>query len=646
MKQSPSYVTLNGTNGSDNDVDSVNELAACDNGMNKVADTPVLSWSNIKVHSVKPYDQLRKVFHERMSKEPITFSGASETSSRILKGVSGQISGGFWAILGESGSGKTTLLNVLSRRLDILRMISSGESRINGRYYSQHDLKSFAGYVMQDDVLNAHYTVYETLHYLTALRLSGELTHNEQAQRISEVMELMDISHCRDVFVGDSRVKGISGGERKRLSVAIELLGKPQLLFLDEPTSGLDSTSALKLVKILRTLADRNECTVITTIHQPPSKVFALIDNLLLLRNGEMVYQGSSSNAIRFFEEQGYVFSDDENPADCLVQIISFGTHDKTTGQEIAATFKLQAQEEVYLLLGEEQAPIQHHKQTPWLWQLAYLVQRNFLEQFRRKERFFLSLIAALIMGTFMGMGVWHDIGHYQNSIALSRPSLFFVAVYQGIAGSFLGSVTFPADRAIMLRERQAGTYHVSAYYLSKHIVTTLGELPQLIIYCLLTYYLIGYQPIASKFVIYATFLTLGNIAAMTVTSFISIICVSKELACVIIAFTLELTRMYGGFFVSPIQLQDLNKGWYFFSDVNYVKYIYFGIALNEYTGLDLTCRTSELNAGLCPVTHGEQILHQYGYDQFTIKFCMGMLVCIILVYMFLSYLSLKFIKI
>lgn len=186
----------------------------------------------------------------------------------------------------------------------------------------------------------------------------------------------------------------------------------------------------------------------------------------------------------------------------------------------------------------------------------------------------------------------------------------------------------------------------MSAYYLAKHIVMTIAELPQIIVFSLLTYYLIGFQAVASKFMIYTTLLILGNIAAMTLVSFISIICVSQELSCVVVAFSFEITRMYGGWFPSPVQLQNFHKGWHFFSDVDYVKYIFFGVVLNEYTGLDLQCRTTELQAGKCLITHGEQILAQYGYDNFTISYCVGVLVGIISVYMFLSYLSLKLIKV
>lgn len=221
----------------------------------------------------------------------------------------------FLAIMGESGSGKTTLLNVLARRLDILRMHASGETRVNGHKYNETDLKSFAGYVMQDDVVNAKFTVYETLYYSAALRLSGVLNHEEREERIYETMRLLEIEHCKDVLVGDSRHKGISGGERKRLCIAIELLTKPTLLFLDEPTSGLDSSTALHLITILRRITDKNETTILTTIHQPPSKVFNLLENLILLRNGECLYHGSTVGSIQHFTNLGFPFNEAENPA-------------------------------------------------------------------------------------------------------------------------------------------------------------------------------------------------------------------------------------------------------------------------------------------------------------------------------------------
>ncbi|RYH22358.1 ATP-binding cassette domain-containing protein, partial [archaeon] len=161
-----------------------------------------------------------------------------------------------------------------------------GEFRLNGREYSRHVLKAMSAYVMQDDLLHAELTVQETLWYSAALRMPYHTPPTKREERISELLTLLGILHCRDVIIGDSRHKGISGGERKRVSVAIELLNRPKLLFLDEPTTGLDSNTAYSLTKILKQLADIGECTVVCTIHQPMPKIFQLFDNLILMKKG------------------------------------------------------------------------------------------------------------------------------------------------------------------------------------------------------------------------------------------------------------------------------------------------------------------------------------------------------------------------
>ena len=128
---------------------------------------------------------------------------------------------------------------------------------------------------------------------------------DERKLRVDEALKTVGIEYCRDVIVGDTRNKGISGGERKRLCVAMELLNRPKLLFLDEPTSGLDSATALSLMSTLKDLCERGACTVVCTIHQPQTKIFCLIDNLLLMKRGEIIYQGSCANAENYFAEAG-----------------------------------------------------------------------------------------------------------------------------------------------------------------------------------------------------------------------------------------------------------------------------------------------------------------------------------------------------
>jgi ATP-binding cassette subfamily G (WHITE) protein 2 len=153
----------------------------------------------------------------------------------LLNDISGSITGGFWAIMGASGGGKTTLLSTLSLRLDTNYMDITGEIRLNGREYSRQMLKTMSAYVMQDDLLHAELTVWETLSYAAQLRMGSSTTREQRTQRIEELLGLMGISHIKEVIIGNSRRKGVSGGERKRVSVSVELLNRPQLVFLDEP---------------------------------------------------------------------------------------------------------------------------------------------------------------------------------------------------------------------------------------------------------------------------------------------------------------------------------------------------------------------------------------------------------------------------
>jgi ABC-type lipoprotein export system ATPase subunit len=152
----------------------------------------------------------------------------------LLNNISGQITGGFWAIMGSSGGGKTTLLSTISLRLDSSKMETIGTIRLNGNEYSTAVLKAMSAYVLQDDLLHAELTVKETIKYAADLRLSGKMDDKGRKQRQKDVIALMGIEHIGDTIIGDTRRKGISGGERKRVCVAIELLTAPKLMFLDE----------------------------------------------------------------------------------------------------------------------------------------------------------------------------------------------------------------------------------------------------------------------------------------------------------------------------------------------------------------------------------------------------------------------------
>lgn len=167
--------------------------------------------------------------------------------------------------------------------------------------------------MVQDDLLNGNFTTFETLKYTADLRLEKQLTAAEKLEKIEFVLGQMGLLHARNTIVGSPLQKGISGGERKRLCVAMELITGPTLLFLDEPTSGLDSVTALSLCSKLRKLA--SSCTIVNTIHQPQAKIFNLFDKLVLLNRGSLVYMGQADKALDFFAKLGYPCPPYENPA-------------------------------------------------------------------------------------------------------------------------------------------------------------------------------------------------------------------------------------------------------------------------------------------------------------------------------------------
>ena len=183
-----------------------------------------------------------------------------------------------------------------------MNTLYEGEMRLNGQPYDNAELKRIAGYVMQDDLLNGYLTVEETLMFTAELRLPRTFTNVERKERVDDVLNDLNLAHARHDIIGSQQRKGISGSERKRLCVCMQLLNRPQLLFLDEPTTGLDSVTALDLLHTLNALAhgksQAKAVTIVCSIHQPQAKIFNLFDSIILLKAGHIMYQGPRKNAI------------------------------------------------------------------------------------------------------------------------------------------------------------------------------------------------------------------------------------------------------------------------------------------------------------------------------------------------------------
>lgn len=244
---------------------------------------------------------------------------------RILHSLNGQVrSGQVLAIMGGSGSGKTTLLNTLSgRQKSSKKCTTSGRIYINGQSRHFSTFPHIAKFVEQDDTtMFSDLTVREQILYSARLALPSNFSEARKIARVDKIVQELGLAKCQNTYIGSELTRGISGGERRRAAIGVELVTDPSLIFLDEPTTGLDSFNALNVMTSLRHLA-RNGRTVVTTIHQPRSSIFHLFDMLCLIAEGRTVYFGPAKDAAPYFANIGLRSPPHFNVADFVIDILS-----------------------------------------------------------------------------------------------------------------------------------------------------------------------------------------------------------------------------------------------------------------------------------------------------------------------------------
>jgi ABC-type multidrug transport system ATPase subunit len=249
--------------------------------------------------------------------EDINYQVGSKT---ILEGATGMVQPGqVMAIMGPSGAGKTTLLDILAKRTK--SGTSSGTLLVNGHQVSSSHYKKLIGYVDQEEVMIPTLTVYETILYSALLRLPRSMSQAAKKFRVMEVMQELGIDTIKDAKIGQPGARSISGGERRRVAIACELVTSPSILFLDEPTSGLDAYNAFNVVASLTALARNYRRTVVFTIHQPRSNIVTLFDQLVLVASGRIIYSGPQSQSQNYFKQIGYPCPSGFNIADYMIDL-------------------------------------------------------------------------------------------------------------------------------------------------------------------------------------------------------------------------------------------------------------------------------------------------------------------------------------
>ncbi|CAN6442072.1 unnamed protein product [Victoria cruziana] len=441
--------------------------------------------------------------------------GFTDNKLELLKGVSGAFRPGvLTALMGVTGAGKTTLMDVLAGRKT--GGYISGCIKISGYPKKQETFARISGYCEQNDIHSPHVTVYESLVYSAWLRLPPEVVSSTRKLFVEEIMELVELTSLSEALVGLPGVSGLSLEQRKRLTIAVELVSNPSIIFMDEPTSGLDARSAAIVMRAVRNTVDTGR-TVVCTIHQPSIDIFESFTELFLLKQGgEEIYVGplgqQCCHLIKYFEAIRGITKIREryNPATWMLEVTSMA-QEEILGVDFAKIYrnsdlfqrnKMLIKELNSPLPGSEELHFPTKYSQSFGAQLFACLWKQHQSYWRNPSytavRFFFTVLTGLVFGA-----VFWDLGSKrskQQDVFNAMGSIYAAVLFIGISNGTAVLPVISIERTIFYREKAAGMYSALPYALAQVLIEIPYVLVQALIYCIIVYAMIGYELTAVKF--------------------------------------------------------------------------------------------------------------------------------------------------
>ncbi|KAF2200293.1 ATP-binding cassette transporter-like protein [Delitschia confertaspora ATCC 74209] len=561
----------------------------------------------------------------------------------ILSDATGIIQAGeMLALMGPSGSGKTTLLNVLAHREATSGAVVTKSLLVNGTKASRKDLRRISSYVEQEDALVGSLTVRETLYFAAQLSLPATISKSERLARINSLVAAFGLQGQSESLIGTPIRKGVSGGQKRRVSVASQLITSPKILFLDEPTSGLDSAASFEVINFL---------IVVASIHQPSTTTFELFDKLLLLSQGKVAYNGPVTGVRDYFAAIGQHMPLYMNPAEFIIQLVNTDfvqdqgkasqqlrqVHDAWSQSDAAADVVRQIETEISGTPTREAD--EAVSANPYLIPIT-LMHRSFIKSYRDVVAYGIRI--AMYMGLAIMMGtVWLRLDTDQKNINAFTNAIFFGGAFM----SFMAVAYIPAfleDRQLFVKERMNGLYGPTAFMVANFLI----GLPYLFIisflFSIIAYWLGNFRPNAEGFWMWVMWLFLDLVAAESLVVLLSCLLPMFVVALAATAFANGLWMSVNGFMVQP---GTLNVFWrYVFHYIDYQAYVFQGMMVNEFgkrtytCGTDCHCMYPSALEPQCKV-EGKAILQTYGFNTGSVDKYVGYMLLIILGYRLLGWL-------
>ncbi|XP_042513693.1 ABC transporter G family member 5-like [Macadamia integrifolia] len=540
------------------------------------------------------------------------------------------------AIVGPSGAGKSTLLEILAGRLTP----QTGSFLANQKPIDKPHFKKISGYVTQRDTLFPLLTVEETLLFSAKLRLNLE-----PADLISRVKSLMDelgLTHVASTRIGDELVRGISGGERRRVSIGVDVIHDPKVLILDEPTSGLDSTSALQIIDMLKTMAETRGRTIILSIHQPGFRIVKLFNSILLMADGAVLYHGTVDYLGLHLRSLGLQLPLQVNivefAIDAAVETLRLPLSSQQPPRNRSGNSTLQ---QLFLLskVADKEIAVNaridlpHRFANSRLKETMILTNRFSKNVYRTKELFACRTVQMLIAGLVLG-SIFHNLKD-DLSGAEERVGLFAFLLTFLLSCCTEALPIFLQERVIFMKETSCGSYRVSSYVIANGLVF----LPFLLILAFLfsapLYWLVGLNPSFTAFMYFVLLIWLILYTANSV-----VVCCSALMPNFIVGNSV-ISGVMGSFFLFSgyfIPKSGMPKYWVFMHYLSLFKYPFEGFLINEFSGKG---KCLEYMLGECVMT-AEDVMREEGFGEESRWRNVVIMVCFILVYRFISYVVLR----
>lgn len=567
----------------------------------------------------------------KVKNTPRLFSGKSQRT--LLDNVSANFkSDAVNVIMGPSGGGKTTFLNFIADRLPRSSYSKNGTIYLNNHQATEpQEMGLISAYVTQiDNLLVPQLTVRETLYFQARLRLPYR-EHGKIPCLIDQLLRITGLADCADTLIGSESKKGVSGGEKRRVSIAIQLLSRPRILFLDEPTSGLDSATSASILALLKELASAGT-TIVTTLHQPSKEMFAQFDSLLLLaKGGRVVFNGPASKLESYLSQVGHPCPTYFNIADHALDILS---HNVTEDPELAkgrVEYLIKSWQEHKTLFedcgssgGAVDLKPTRSFGVPWYAKISAVGFRQFIVSFRASDIFFARGLTVITLGIIYALffaplkstpeGISDRLGLVQSVV-----NLYFCGLQNNLS-------LYPSQRDLFHQEYRDHTYGVGTFVTTYLAVELPFELVPSAIFSALVVFAIGLPRTAGMY--FAMFYS--SFAAMNCGESCGIIlnCIFQHMG--LVTNLSSNVFMIGIFMAGTMSLQmpEFFRAWNY---INPAKYI-----VQVGTNMGFSGQTFSCEGATCSLSTGEAVLDQYGLNA-DVKVLFGALAACIVVYRLLA---------